>query len=105
MLLRYLPREASYVQAVAGPAARWGDTEHLLAGVIDVVNVGNYYTEIMASNRRLTGTPKPPKPIRRPDDAASVEATRSKKRAYTQEQMREVLDNWNEKPEEVNDGS
>ena len=78
------------MQAVAGDAARWGDTEHLLAGLIEVGQVGNYLTEVLASNRQIRGEPKAPKPIRRPGDRPVI-AERTA-RTYTREQMREILD-------------
>jgi hypothetical protein len=90
VLLRYLPRESSFVQAVAGETARWGNTEHLLAGLIDVVQVGNYLTEVLASNRQIRGEPKPPKPIRRPGDNPDI--ARRPARSYTRAEMREILD-------------
>lgn len=68
MLLRHLPRDSAYVRAWAGDQAAWGDTEHLLAGVIDAVQIGNFYTEVMASGRRMKSTPKPPTALLRPGD-------------------------------------
>ena len=90
VLLNHLPRESAYVQAVVGDTARWGDTEHLLAGLIDVVQVGNYYTQVLASNRQFKEAPKPPPVFPRPGDKPD----RGKRpgRTYTREQMREILD-------------
>jgi hypothetical protein len=73
VLLRYLPRESAYAQAVFGDRARWGPTEHLLASLIDVSQVGNYLAEITASNRQLKGNaPTAPKPIPRPGEVVPV---------------------------------
>lgn len=78
------------MQAVAGDAARWGSTEHLLAALIDATQVGNYLT----TRAHFKGKPAPPKPIQRPGsrDADRIGGGRS----YTREQMRSILDNWGE---------
>ena len=94
VLLTHLPRESSYVQAVGGERARWGDVEHLLAGVIDVVQIGNFYTQVLASNRQFKDAPKPPKPFMRPGDKPARTGKRVGDRSYTQAQMRAILDRW-----------
>lgn len=101
VLLRYLPREAAYVQAVGGPATQWSATEHLLAGVIDVVQVGNYLT----TRAHFKGNPDPPKPVRRPGDRPE-RSNRLGNRSYTKDQMRKILDRWRKgkDPLEVSDG-
>ena len=106
VLLRHLPRESSFVQAVGGDAARWSDSEHLLAGVIDVLQVGNYLT----TRAHFKGNPPKPKPIRRPGESTTSGPPKRAKRPYTQAEMKAVLDNWNEPPVttetlEVSDGS
>lgn len=105
MLLNHLPRESAYVQAVGGPLVRWGELEHLLAGIIDIVQVGNFYTQVLASNRHLKAEPKPPKPLPRPGVTTPGETPKRARRPYTQAEMKAVLDNWNEQPEVSDDGS
>lgn len=78
------------MQTVAGDRARWGDTEHLLASLIDNVRVGNFYTAIAASNRRLTDAPKPPDPIPRPGDGS----LKRKAHGHSQEQLDDLLSKW-----------
>lgn len=41
-LLRQLPREAAYVQAVAGAVAAWSTTDHLLASVVNELRIAAY---------------------------------------------------------------
>jgi hypothetical protein len=62
VLMAHLPRESSYVQAVAGERARWGDTEHLLALIADALHVGNY----QRARAHFKGNPKAPDPLPRP---------------------------------------
>lgn len=64
VLIRQLPREAATVQAVAGADARWGDVEHLLAGIFDVLNVHNW--QYAAAHAPKGKKPKRPKPLPRP---------------------------------------
>lgn len=91
VLLSHLPRESAYVQAVAGDTARWGDTEHLLAGVIDSIRVGNFYTAMAASNRRFKDPPSPPCPIPRPGDES---ARKRNAHGYSQDQVNDLLAKW-----------
>lgn len=85
LLLHHLPRESSYVQAVVGTEARWGDTEHLLATLIDSVQVTNYLT----GQAHFKSKPTPPKPITRPGDV------RLKPRSsYTLAQLDRVRQSW-----------
>lgn len=78
------------MQSVGGEKARWGDTEHLLASVIDTVRQGNFYSAIAASNRRLKDAPRPPDPIPRPGD----ESRKRETHGYSQEQLTDVLARW-----------
>lgn len=91
VLLRHLPRESAYVQAVGGDTVRWGDSEHLLAGILDVVQIGNFYTQVLASDRRLKGDPKPPKPLERPGDRK-----KRAKASRTVAQIAGTLEAWRE---------
>lgn len=105
MLLRHLPRDSAYVQAVNGERARWGDTEHLLAGIIDVLQAGNYLT----TRAHFKGNQQPPKPMRRPGDRPAVDGKRVGNRSRTNAEMAEILARWRAgtnpaPPEEVDDG-
>lgn len=90
VLLRYLPRESAYVQAVVGVRAQWGETEHLLASVVDALQAGNYLT----MRAHFQGKPTPPKPLHRP--GWEPEGNRIGRRKYTIEQMRHKQDHWGE---------
>lgn len=61
-LLRGLPRESLTVRAVAGESARWGEVEHLLAVVIDLLQGQMWQTSSVYSKRK----PKRPRPYPRP---------------------------------------
>lgn len=90
MLLTHLPRESAYVQAVVGDEVRWGATEHLLASLIDAIQVGNY----MTGRAHFKGNPSPPKQIRRPGDRPTDRL--GGRRVYTRDEMRDLLDHWGE---------
>lgn len=88
MLLRHLPRESSYIQAVVGETARWSDTEHLLAGVFDLLQVANYLT----GSAHFKNKPSPPTPIARPGDKPAL---RMKPRtSYTLAELDRVRETW-----------
>lgn len=89
MLLSHLPRESAYIQAVSGERGRWGDTEHLLAGIIDLLRSGNYLTQ----RAHFKGDPPPPRPFRRPGDPPEP-GQRLGDRSFTRAQMRKILDEW-----------
>lgn len=57
-----LPRDSATVRAVEGERARWGETEHLLAAVIDALHVQAWQFATANSKRK----PKRPKPYPRP---------------------------------------
>ena len=51
-LIEQLPRESRFARVTIGEKARWGDTEHLLATVIDVLQISNWlYTSAHSKNR------------------------------------------------------
>ena len=58
-LIRHLPREANLPRALYGDELAWGDTEHLLANVVDLLQVANW-------QRTDTKKNKPPTPMPRP---------------------------------------
>lgn len=90
-LVAQLPRESAYVRAVAGEPARWGDVEHLLAGIHDVLAVVN--RNIAQGSSR---TPLPvPKKLPRPGVADAGEGRRFGGRAVPAGRMRQMLDRLN----------
>lgn len=62
VLLGHLPRESSTVRAIAGERARWGDSEHLLADLIDAVQSLAWQHAWVHSRKK----PQRPKPHPRP---------------------------------------
>lgn len=80
VLLAHLPRESWTVREVNGEQARWGDQEHLLATIIDVLVQANWM--FVSANSKQP--PDMPKPLRRPGDPVNRIGG---KRSYT---MREV---------------
>ncbi len=48
---------------------KWTTTDHLLADLIDAVNVNSYIQTLAAINPRGLGQIKPPTPVRRPHKA------------------------------------
>lgn len=86
VLIRQLPRDAATVQAAAGPTARWGDVEHLLAGIFDALNVHNWqYATVHAPKGKK---PKRPKPLPRP----GTQRAPSRRTQLTPAQIRARLD-------------
>lgn len=64
VLLAHLPRDSWTVREVSGEAARWGDQEHLLATIADLLTQANWM--FAAANSKHA--PDLPKPLRRPGD-------------------------------------
>lgn len=66
VLIRQLPREAATTRAAAGEAAAWGDAEHLLASIVDVLNAANW----QRSGKQNAPRPKPlPRPgVKKPGE-------------------------------------
>jgi hypothetical protein len=65
VLIRHLPRESALVRALHGDAAEWGLTEHLLAGAVDELAVGNWLFVTANSGERADPPPRP-RPVPRP---------------------------------------
>lgn len=86
-LLAHLPRESRYAQATAGASASWGYTEHLLATLVDVAQIGNW---MYASAHSKSSVEKPPL-LPRPGGGERGSTGRPR---YTIEQMRHKLDHW-----------
>lgn len=78
------------MQAVGGDTVRWGHVEHLLAGLIDAQQVGNYLT----AKAHFKGGPKTPKPLPRPGDKPSGQLKVKPRRTYTVEEYEKVRDAW-----------
>ncbi|MBE1498012.1 hypothetical protein H4696_005112 [Amycolatopsis lexingtonensis] len=78
VLIRHLPRESALVRALHGEAAEWGLTEHLLAGAVDELAVGNWLF-VAANSAEGADQPDRPRPVPRPgvapepDPAASTD--------------------------------
>lgn len=89
-LLAHLPRESRFAQATAGASVSWGYTEHLLATLVDVAQIGNW---MFASAHSKLKVDKP-HPLPRP--GADVERGSIGRPRYTFEQMRRKLDHWGE---------
>lgn len=105
MLLRHLPRESAYIQAIGGPRVRWGEVEHLIAHVIDLLALNNYLT----LRAHFKGEPKHPTPFRRPGDPVATrpagdQPQRFGNRSFNRADMAEILARWRAgkpQPEEV----
>lgn len=83
-----LPRDSLTMRAVAGDGARWGDAEHLLADVVDLLQGANW----QRAGRR-TGKPKP---VKRPGvDDLNVERYGGST-SYSIDEMREIQARWAE---------
>ena len=66
ILVSQLPPESRFV-AKAGDAGYWSVTDHLLANLIDAVNLNTHVVTAANSKR----APKPPKPFPRPGKTRS----------------------------------
>ena len=75
------------MRRVVGDAARWGDQEHLLADLIDVLQVANWQRAGKRNARR-------PKPVSRPGQKSDGERFGATKRKFTVEQMADIQANW-----------
>lgn len=76
VLVRHLPRESALVRELHGEAAEWGLAEHLLAGAVDELAVGNWLF-VAANSDENADVPERPRPVPRPgveedDQAASA---------------------------------
>jgi hypothetical protein len=94
-LVERLPRESCTVQTSAGDKARWGDVEHLIADVVDAVQMNSWL--FAAANSKKN--PKLPKPLRRPG-VDVVDSGHIGGKGHTVEEMRRMLDGWSN-PESV----
>jgi len=63
-LIKYLPRDAAVILELEGDRVRWGDSEHLLAAIYDVLQASRWqFATAHASKGRK---PKQPRPYPRP---------------------------------------
>ncbi len=85
LLVAHLPRESAYALAVHGERARWGDTDYLLAHVVDALHVGNW----QRAKAHFKGSPKPPEPVRRPGHRPA--GARMGDRRFTPAELRKRL--------------
>lgn len=65
VLIRHLPRESALARALHGDVVDWGLTEHLLAGVVDELAVGNWLF-VTANSPEHADPPERPRPVPRP---------------------------------------
>jgi hypothetical protein len=65
VLIEHLPRDAALVRALHGEVAEWGLTEHLLAGAVDELAVGNWLF-VAANSDENADVPERPRPVPRP---------------------------------------
>lgn len=70
VLIDKLPRESLFVQRLAGPLARWGDAEHLLASAIDELRLLSFYYLGVHGER----APAPPRMVPRPGAPSPADA-------------------------------
>ncbi len=69
LLLRHLPADSVTARRLHGPPPAWGAVEHLLASVIDVLQVQGWATRgAVLGAGGVRQNEDRPKPIRRPDD-------------------------------------
>lgn len=84
VLVRHLPHDSAIARAVHGEQADWGPVEHLLAGVIDRLEVANWQRANHGAKKAAQS--KPPKPMPRPGQAQKQQARRTDTYARLQEQ-------------------
>lgn len=97
-LIEWLPPDAATRRSVHGERARWGDAEHLLASIVDLLAGANW----QRADPKKSGPP--PKPLPRPGE--TPKGTRHPKPTMSQADLRRWLDARKPpKPEEVTDGS
>lgn len=84
-LVAALPRDAATTRALHGPSVAWGDSEHLLALIVDLLAGANW--------QRSGGKSPKPKPIPRPGRALlDEEVTRLGSGSWSIDEMRQKLD-------------
>jgi hypothetical protein len=67
-LIRHLPLDSATARAQHGEAVAWSDTEHLLAGIVDLLAGANWQRAQAGSKNRIP-RPKPlPRPGQKPTE-------------------------------------
>ena len=89
-LLSLLPPDSLYAQATVGEQATWSINDHLVATVVDALQVSNW---LFASAHSKQKVPMPQR-VPRPGVTADRAATGTK---HTQAQMRNILDTWGQR--------
>jgi hypothetical protein len=87
-LVSHLPRESALARALHGEQAAWGDTEHLLAHILDILAAGNW--------QRGGGKGPRPRACPRPGKTESDEAKRYGKGGIPMERARALFRQWRE---------
>lgn len=72
VLIKHLPRDSALVRALHGDVAEWGLAEHLLAGAVDELAVGNWLF-VAANSDENADVPERPRPVPRPGVEAAEE--------------------------------
>ena len=91
-MLALLPPDSFYAQATVGEQATWGVTDHLLATVVDVLNVSNWLYVSAHSKSKVTPPIRMQRPGVAPDRDGKLGGTK-----YTQVEMRTILDTWEQR--------
>jgi hypothetical protein len=65
VLIKHLPRDSALVGELHGDTAEWGLAEHLLAGAVDELAVGNWLF-VAANSDENADVPPRPRPVPRP---------------------------------------
>lgn len=81
--MRQLPARCRVSRALHGDRVRWGDQEHLLAGILDTVRGGNW--------QRGGGKGQRPRPVPRP---GADDGVRQMGKARPLGEVRALLDQW-----------
>lgn len=86
-LIEQLPRESRYAAVSGGDQTRWGHLEHLVATVVDLLQIGNWMFASAHSKSRVNE----PKMIERP---GVLDGERIGSGRLSKAEMREQLDRW-----------
>jgi hypothetical protein len=92
--ITHLPRTSAFVKAVVPHAARWGETEHLLAELIDTTVAVNWHSKEGA----------PPPRYKRPGEAEKeASALEQRKARYDERQRRRAAQREKKRGGDVDD--
>jgi hypothetical protein len=93
-LVSNLPRDAAVHRATYGERARWGDTEHLLADVVDLLQLLWWAQTKDGSKNRNRPKPLPRPGVTPPKDERTE---RIGSGSWSLAEMRDKLDRWHGK--------